>query len=110
MAMGIYNQKEIAAMVGVRPEAVSNWKKDADFQAYFEDSRREIFEPLNTAIRSLRRLAIKKLYNRLAAAESDPDETRLIDMALKLDDVPAPDKSSHDKIKALLDGLEPRSS
>jgi len=110
MAMGIYTQNEIAAMVGVRPQEVSRWKKDAEFQAYFEDSRREIFEPLNAAIRSLRRVAIKKLYSRLTADKADPDETRLIDMTLKLEDAPAIDKSSHDKIKELMDGIKSRNS
>jgi len=96
-------------MVGVDPPTISLWKRDEVFRATIEAYRREINEPLNNVVREVKKLALARLHRRLWAGD-DPEETRLIDIALKIADAPAIDKSSHDKIKELMDGIKSRNS
>jgi len=107
MAVGVYSQQAIARMVGVDSTTITAWKRDEVFCATIEGYRQQINEPLNSAIREVKKLALSRLHQRLWAGD-DPDETRLIDIALKIADAPAIDKSSHDKIKDMIDGIKPR--
>jgi len=108
MAVGVYSQQAIARMVGVDSTTITVWKRDDLFRATIEGYRQQINEPLNAIIRDVKRLALARLHQRLWAGD-DPDETRLIDIALKIADEPAIDKSSHDRIKDMIDGIKPRS-
>jgi len=108
MAVGVYSQRAVARMVGVDSTTLSVWKRDEVFMATIHAYQRQINEPLNAVIREVKRLALARLHARLYGGD-DPEETRLIDIALKIGDAPAIDQSSHDKIKEIMDGIKPRS-
>jgi len=117
IAMGVYSYAQVAERIGVSLRTVQRWLQQPDFQELIEDKRFELRKPLDDGYRRRDQLALQVTIDLLNSIDVKKvgkigvsQAIRIIDAAGRQPSASPIDKSTHDKIKDMLDGLEPPSS